>query len=125
MTSGPDNTRFDPTPSKPQRMTTPNDKFTPGTYIEITASYNYRSGLWRDNSACRTMEPELWFPVTPDKPQAAVRAICYGCPARLQCLSYAVQTNQRDGIWGGVTPKNRRALRRKLYKALRSMGKGL
>jgi len=41
------------------------------------------------------------------------KAICAACPVMDDCLSYALETNQRSGIWGGTTEKERKSLRRK------------
>lgn len=40
------------------------------------------------------------------------RKLCQSCPIRLQCLEYAVANNEDHGIWGGMTPRERRGLRR-------------
>jgi WhiB family transcriptional regulator, redox-sensing transcriptional regulator len=68
-----------------------------------------------DRGACRSAEPELFFPLSavgPAVPQvAAAKAICRGCPVRAECLDYAMQTAQ-DGIWGGTTEEERRLARR-------------
>lgn len=99
--------------------------FTPTTYLDITRSSYYLTGSWRDQAACADMEPELWFPVSTETSSPVAKATCISCPVRLECLSYAMQTYQRDGMWGGVTPKNRRAIRRKLFKALKALGRSL
>jgi hypothetical protein len=47
------------------------------------------------------------------------RLICKGgdgageCPIRQECLDYAIQTKQKDGVWGGYTAEGRRSLKRK------------
>lgn len=70
---------------------------------------------WRDAAACRTADPDLFFPtgVTGDAiedTQAAI-ALCRRCPVREQCLEFAMVTNQRDGIWGGTSEEDRRRMR--------------
>lgn len=67
---------------------------------------------WRSMAACRSADPELFFPLTdigPGQEQAArAKAVCAGCPVRRQCLSFALLTQQRHGVWGGTTEQERR-----------------
>ncbi|MFB9207567.1 WhiB family transcriptional regulator [Nonomuraea spiralis] len=39
------------------------------------------------------------------------RRICQGCPVRVQCLTWAVETGEAEGMWGGTTPDERRRIR--------------
>jgi WhiB family redox-sensing transcriptional regulator len=71
---------------------------------------------WRHLAACRGMDPEQWFPTDEGKGRESVgaqapRAVCAGCPVREQCLAWALRTGQDDGVWGGLTSPERRALR--------------
>jgi len=66
---------------------------------------------WRLGAACAEVDPELWFPERGDGAEVAKR-ICAGCPVRAQCLAFALQTNEGIGVWGGVSGRERRALRR-------------
>lgn len=69
-----------------------------------------------DRGACRSAEPELFFPVSAAGPAvaqvAAAKAVCRGCPVRAECLDYAMRTVQDHGIWGGSTEEERRQARR-------------
>ena len=71
---------------------------------------------WRDNSACRDTDPDLFFPVGTTGPAIeqieTAKAVCRSCDVRLACLEYALVTNQDSGIWGGTSEEERRALRR-------------
>jgi hypothetical protein len=40
------------------------------------------------------------------------KAVCATCPVAAECLTWAIESNQPEGIWGGHTPKERRAIRR-------------
>lgn len=77
-------------------------------------------------AACRAADPELFFPISEQGPGALqiaeATAICRGCPVRDLCLSYALATGQEAGIWGGLTPRQRRALRPRTYRAQRPAG---
>ena len=71
---------------------------------------------WRRDAACRDTSPDLFFPVGTTG-QALVqidqaRAVCDTCPVQVECLQFALATNQDSGVWGGTTEEDRRKLRR-------------
>jgi WhiB family redox-sensing transcriptional regulator len=70
---------------------------------------------WREQAACRDHDPEVFFPGRQATPGqiAAAKAICATCLVQEDCLAYALETNQTEGIWGGQTPTGRRKLRRR------------
>ena len=72
---------------------------------------------WREHAACQEVDPGVFFPVGVTGPAvpaiAAAKAVCDGCEARVECLEFAVSTNQEYGIWGGTSEEERRVLRRK------------
>lgn len=76
---------------------------------------------WRSLGACLTADPDLFFPISsvgPGKAQIAqAKLICMTCRVQQQCLSYALETGQVDGVWGGASPEERKALRRGLRAA--------
>ncbi|MEU9836224.1 WhiB family transcriptional regulator [Streptosporangium sp. NPDC048047] len=69
---------------------------------------------WSRRSLCLKEDPELFFPVSFEGPGRAqceqAKAVCGRCPVKRRCLDYALNTQQMDGIWGGTTPDERRAL---------------
>ena len=71
---------------------------------------------WRENSACRDTDPDLFFPVGTTGPAIEqienAKAVCRVCDVQKSCLDYALVTNQDSGIWGGTSEEERRALRR-------------
>jgi WhiB family transcriptional regulator, redox-sensing transcriptional regulator len=71
---------------------------------------------WRDHSACRDTDPDLFFPVGTTGPAIEqienAKAVCRQCDVQKACLDYALATNQDSGIWGGTSEEERRALRR-------------
>jgi WhiB family redox-sensing transcriptional regulator len=73
-----------------------------------------RQTNWRMRAACRTADPELFFPEGTSGPalEAVGRAksICRECPVRARCLDWALTHNAAFGIWGGRTEGERRAL---------------
>ena len=73
-------------------------------------------GNWRDNAACRDADPELFFPPGTAGPAlrqiGEAKRICRACPAETKCLAWALDQEVTDGVWGGTTLDERRALRR-------------
>ena len=71
---------------------------------------------WRELSACRDTDPDLFFPVGTTGPAIEqienAKAVCRVCDVQKQCLDFALTTNQDSGIWGGTSEEERRALRR-------------
>ena len=75
---------------------------------------------WQDAAACRSSDPDLFFPDGEDVESIAkAKAVCAACPVRPECLAFAVELNQSEGIWGGHTPAERRRLRRNWLRSLR------
>ncbi len=71
---------------------------------------------WRDDAACRGLDPDLFFPVGTAGPALVqigrAKQVCAGCPVRARCLDWALVTSQDAGVWGGTSEDERRALRR-------------
>lgn len=69
---------------------------------------------FRHRAACRDRDPELFFPVGTGDPArrqtVAAKGVCRRCPVSDACLTWAVRTGQAEGIWGGRTPDERRAV---------------
>lgn len=63
-------------------------------------------------AACEGTDTEQWFTVSKDYANAdLLRRICKGCPARSECLQYALE-NKVDGFWAGTTYTQRKKIRR-------------
>ena len=75
-------------------------------------------GGWRSAAACRSADPDLFFPISASgrapEQVAEAKAICARCPVRRQCLAFALHTRQAYGIWGGMTEEERAAARHRL-----------
>jgi WhiB family redox-sensing transcriptional regulator len=76
---------------------------------------------WREAAACLTAGDEISFFPTPEDAQmaTAAKAVCATCPVVDSCLSYAIETNQTEGVWGGTTSAERTKLRRRWLRELR------
>ena len=75
----------------------------------MAAPHADRAG-WMLRGACRSEDPELFFPIAAAGPALAqvssAKAVCGRCPVQANCLSYALITRP-DGIWGGTTREER------------------
>jgi WhiB family redox-sensing transcriptional regulator len=66
---------------------------------------------WQADALCAQTDPEAFFPEKGGSTRDAKR-ICTGCEVKAQCLEYALQNDERFGIWGGLSERERRRLRR-------------
>lgn len=68
---------------------------------------------WHYDAACVGSDVEIFFPTRGDGPGVRkAKAICAGCPVIDDCLDEALRLGERDGIRAGLTPKERRPLRK-------------
>jgi WhiB family redox-sensing transcriptional regulator len=70
------------------------------------------------DAACRGADTTLFFPVS-DTYADEAKAICATCPVAQQCLEYAIETHQPDGVWGGMTGIERHRLVRRRQRVAR------
>ena len=77
-------------------------------------------GSWRAQAACQFGDHELFFPPEEEQGEyfrlrvSLAKRICRDCPVRRQCAGYALATDERYGVWGGLTAAERaRRLRRR------------
>ena len=72
---------------------------------------------WRSAAACRSTDPDLFFPVssadTAQRDTAEAQAVCARCPVQAHCREFALRTRQQYGIWGGMTEQERDQLWRR------------
>jgi WhiB family transcriptional regulator, redox-sensing transcriptional regulator len=68
---------------------------------------------WMSRGACKREDPEMFFPVATTGPALrqirTAKAVCFRCTVCATCLAYALE-NMQDGIWGGTTEQERRAI---------------
>jgi len=64
---------------------------------------------WVDQALCAQTDPELWFPEKGGATHVA-KATCAQCFVQAECLDYALTTNERFGVWGGLSERERRAI---------------
>jgi WhiB family redox-sensing transcriptional regulator len=70
---------------------------------------------YRNEALCRDFDPELWFP-TDERPGSPgveyARSLCALCPVRVDCLAESLARGDAFGVFGGLAPAERAALRR-------------
>lgn len=66
---------------------------------------------WWDFANCLGVDPDLFFPERGASTKEA-KEVCRGCVVREDCLEYALGHGEKFGIWGGMSERERRRLRR-------------
>lgn len=75
---------------------------------------------WMLDAACARIDMELWFPDRGDtRAVREAKSVCKGCPVVSDCLAYALQNNERFGVWGMTTERERRKLQGRGYPSER------
>lgn len=69
------------------------------------------AGNWWDEANCLGVDPDLFFPERGASTREA-KAVCRGCVVSDECLEYALQNSEKFGIWGGMSERERRRVRR-------------
>jgi WhiB family redox-sensing transcriptional regulator len=67
---------------------------------------------WQERALCSQTDPEAFFPEKGGSTQDAKR-ICARCEVRSDCLEYALVHHETFGIWGGLSERERRKLKRR------------
>jgi len=76
---------------------------------------------WRHRAACRDEDPELFFPIGNTGPALLqieeAKQVCRHCEVVEDCLTWALESGQDAGVWGGLSEDERRALKRRRQRA--------
>jgi WhiB family redox-sensing transcriptional regulator len=67
---------------------------------------------WQERSLCAQTDPEAFFPEKGGSTREA-KKVCVGCEVRQECLEYALANDERFGIWGGLSERERRKLKKR------------
>ncbi|WP_371151698.1 WhiB family transcriptional regulator [Buchananella felis] len=62
---------------------------------------------WRDLALCAQTDPDAFYPEKGGSTLPA-KAVCANCEVRQQCLEFALENDERFGIWGGMSDRERR-----------------
>ena len=66
---------------------------------------------WQERALCAQTDPEAFFPEKGGSTREA-KKVCLGCDVRGDCLEYALAHDERFGIWGGLSERERRRLKK-------------
>ncbi len=66
---------------------------------------------WQIRANCMGVDPELFYPERGSSTREA-KEVCRGCVVRQECLDYAIDNGERFGVWGGMSERERRGVRR-------------
>lgn len=68
---------------------------------------------WQERALCAQTDPEAFFPEKGGSTREA-KKVCVSCDVRAECLEYALENDERFGIWGGLSERERRKLKRRV-----------
>jgi WhiB family redox-sensing transcriptional regulator len=94
----------------------PRDAFVslaPGTFgigIGSAEDANWEEPDWQGLALCAQVDGEIFFPEKGGSTREA-KKVCRGCEVRAECLEYALEHDERFGIWGGLSERERRRLK--------------
>ena len=66
---------------------------------------------WQEQANCLGVDPDLFFPERGASTREA-KAVCRSCEVQVDCLEYALAHGEKFGIWGGLSERERRRVRR-------------
>ena len=92
-----------------------------GTAVALRAPANVEAEVraWQSRANCMGVDPELFFPERGASTREA-KEVCRGCVVRSECLEYALANGEKFGIWGGLSERERRKVRRSRALARRT-----
>jgi len=99
----------------PERGAVPGDWFVDPVHLGVPGVMRRDDDsalAWQADSLCSQTDPEAFFPEKGGSTRDA-KKICSSCEVRAQCLEYALQNDERFGIWGGLSERERRKLRKR------------
>ena len=67
---------------------------------------------WQERALCAQTDPEAFFPEKGGSTREA-KKVCLTCDVRSECLEYALGHDERFGIWGGLSERERRRIKRR------------
>jgi WhiB family transcriptional regulator, redox-sensing transcriptional regulator len=79
--------------------------------VGIEALLEEQPGSWQSRANCLGVDPDLFFPERGSSTREA-KEVCRGCVVREDCLEFAIANSEKFGIWGGMSERERRRIRR-------------
>lgn len=72
---------------------------------------------WQEWGRCRDLDTDLFYPPLDSETahqrrarETAAKAVCEGCPVRVECLAWAIASDEQLGVWGGLNERERQLL---------------
>lgn len=90
---------------------------TPVAALSVRPSRRDESRNWQDYGNCLGVDPDLFFPERGASTREA-KETCRACVVREDCLEYALANGEKFGIWGGMSERERRRIRRQRALAI-------
>lgn len=84
--------------------------------IQVNLQAHEQNPTWRTDAACRGLVTD-WFHPERGGDTSQPKAICATCTVTAECLAYALVNFEKHGIWGGLSERERRPLRKRLVSA--------
>jgi WhiB family redox-sensing transcriptional regulator len=70
----------------------------------------WRPPHWTESALCAEIDPEAFFVEKGGSARPAKR-VCGSCEVRAECLACALENDDRFGVWGGLSERERRRLK--------------
>lgn len=86
---------------------------------EVIDTFTAEERPWQDKANCLGVDPDLFFPERGASTREA-KGVCAGCEVKEDCLEYALRNGEKFGIWGGLSERERRRIRRQRALAARA-----
>jgi WhiB family redox-sensing transcriptional regulator len=86
------------------------DHLNPSGRRQLARDLSMKPPEWQERSLCSQTDPEAFFPEKGGSTREAKR-ICSRCEVKAECLEYALGHDERFGIWGGLSDRERRKLK--------------
>ena len=80
--------------------------------IQLNDIWDNELNSWKKKGRCVGVDQDLFFPERGASTRLA-KAVCRRCDVQEECLEYAVNNGEKFGIWGGLSERERRAIRKK------------
>ncbi len=89
--------------------------------MELRGLIGNTDEAWQMQANCMGVDPELFFPERGSSTREA-KEVCRGCVVRVECLEFAIANGEKFGIWGGMSERERRKVRRARMIQKRGVG---
>ncbi|WP_322746780.1 WhiB family transcriptional regulator [Cellulomonas sp. S1-8] len=100
--------------SFPNDVATPAPDLMPSNVLPIFGAPEDDGPMgWQERALCAQTDPEAFFPEKGGSTREA-KKVCTQCDVRAECLEYALENDERFGIWGGLSERERRKLKRRV-----------